>query len=152
MVNAGEADGLLVWKLDRAFRSTTDALAVSDKLNKRSRALISICEKLDTSTAIGEFFFSLMASLAQMERKLIGERTKAALQSKKARGERVGQVPFGFHLAADGIHLEKDAREQEIIVLIQRLQTKGHSLRGVARELNAWATKPIGGSIDPCPD
>lgn len=136
MVYSGQADGLCVWKLDRAFRSTQDALNVAEKLNKKCRALISICEKLDTSSAIGEFFYTLMASLAQMERKLIGERTKAALQSKKSKGERVGQVPFGYRLQANGVHLEADPVEQEILRLIANLKTKGHSSRAIAAELN----------------
>ncbi len=132
----GEADGLLVWKLDRAFRSTQDALTVAEKLNKRGKALISICEKLDSSSAIGEFFYSLMASLAQMERKLIGERTKAALQSMKAAGERVGEIPFGYVLALDGKHLDKDLAEQEVIGRIRNLKALGHSFRVIAADLN----------------
>ena len=48
-----------------------------------------------------------MASVSQWEREVIGERTKDALRHKKGNGERVGTVPFGFHLAADGVHLEK---------------------------------------------
>lgn len=136
MVYSGEADALVVWKLDRAFRSTQDALCVAEKLNKQGKALVSICEKLDTTSAIGEFFFTLMASLAQMERRLIGERTAAALQSKKAKGERVGEIPFGFRLADDGIHLEDDPTEQEIIEKIRALKAKRHSFRQIAEELN----------------
>jgi len=136
MIYQGQADGLICWKLDRAFRSTTDALAVAENLNKRGKALISISEKLDTSSAIDEFFYSLMASLAQMERKLIGERTRAALQSKKANGERVGEVPFGYTVALDGKHLEEDAQEQEVIGRIHSLKALGYSFRGIAADLN----------------
>lgn len=136
MVYSGEVDALVVWKLDRAFRSTQDALSVAEKLNKQGKALVSICEKLDTTSAIGEFFFTLMASLAQMERKIIGERTAAALQSKKAKGERIGQVPFGHYLADDGIHLAEDPTEQEIIARIHSLKADGYSLRQIAKELN----------------
>jgi len=126
---SGRADSLIVWKLDRAFRSTQDALSVAEKLNRQGKALVSICEKLDTTSAIGEFFFTLMASLAQMERKLIGERTRAALQSKKARSERVGQIPFGWKLESDGKGLVPDDREQEIISRIHSLKGKSYSFR-----------------------
>jgi site-specific DNA recombinase len=136
LLYSGDVDGLIVWKLDRAFRSTQDALTVAGKLNKQGKALVSICEKLDTSSAIGEFFFTLMASLAQMERKIIGERTAAALQSKKARGERVGEIPFGYTLNADGIHLEENDTEQEIIERIHFLKAKGYSFNKIAAELN----------------
>jgi site-specific DNA recombinase len=136
MVFSGEVDGLVVWKLDRAFRSTTDALSTAEKLNKKGRALISINERLDTSSAVGEFFFSLLASLAQMERKLVGERTKAALLSKKGRGERVGQLPLGYALADDGVHLQEDAAEQAIISRIRTLKADGLSCRRIAETLN----------------
>jgi DNA invertase Pin-like site-specific DNA recombinase len=97
---------------------------------------MSISEKLDTTSAMGEFFFTLMASLAQMERRLIGERTAEALQSKKGRNERVGEVPFGYHLAADGMHLVPDQAEQSIIGRIVALKGKGYSFRQIAADLN----------------
>ena len=58
------------------------------------------------------------------------------MQSKKAKGERVGQIPFGHKLSADGVHLEAEHTEQEIISLISGLKAKGHSYRAIARELN----------------
>jgi len=135
-VYSGKADGLLIWKLDRAFRSTQDALATAERLNKRGRALISVSENLDTKSAMGNFVFCLMASLAELERKLIGERTSAALQSKRNRCETTGQVPFGFTLAADGIHLEPCADEQKIIRIILDLKAQGYSFRKIAEKLN----------------
>jgi len=141
MVFNGEVDGLIVWKLDRAFRSTTDALNTASSLNKKKKALVSISEKLDTTSAVGEFFFTLMASLAQMERKLIGERTSSALQSKKARMERVGRIPFGFFLDSDGVHLHPDPKEQETLSVIRDLKSEGATLRGIARTLNDQGRK-----------
>ena len=55
-VYSGEADCLIVWKLDRAFRSTRDALTVAETLTKKGRALVSITEKLDTSTGYRRVF------------------------------------------------------------------------------------------------
>ena len=136
MLYSNQADALVVWKLDRAFRSTQDALTVAERLNKQGKALVSICEKLDTTSAIGEFFFTLMASLAQMERRLIGERTAAALQSKKSRGERVGEIPYGYCLADDGVHLVPCDDEQKIISRIYSLKDDGCSFRAIAQRLN----------------
>lgn len=136
MVYAGNAEALVVWKLDRAFRSTQDALAVAEEFNRNGKGLHSITEKLDTTSAIGEFFFTLMASLAQMERKLIGERTSAALQRKKEKGERVGQIPFGFQLTDDGVQLEPDLDEQNVIEAIHSFKNEGMSHRAIARTLN----------------
>lgn len=136
-VYGGAADALVVYKLDRAFRSTKDALAVAEKLNKQGKALHSITEKLDTTSAIGEFFFTLMASLAQMERKLIGERTKAALQSKRDRGEKLGgDVPYGFRVREGSVCLEEDKMEQKVISEARELRALGCSFRRTAQLLN----------------
>jgi DNA invertase Pin-like site-specific DNA recombinase len=141
LIFSGQAEGLVVWKLDRAFRSTQDALSTAEKLTKKKKALISINEKLDTASAIGGFFFTLMASLAEMERKLVGERTTAALQSKKSKGERVGRIPFGYFLDTDGVHLHPDPEEQATLSVIRDLQSEGATLRGIARKLNDQGRK-----------
>ena len=61
--------------------------------------------------------------------------TKDALEAKKARGERTGSVPYGYTMAADGVHLEAVPEEQEVIAEARRLHGAGHSLRAIAREL-----------------
>ncbi len=127
MVFGGRADALVVWKLDRAFRSTQDALTVAEKLNKRGKALVSIGEKLDTTSAIGEFFFTLMASLAQMERKIVGERTRAALAQKRCRGEKTGgSLPYGF-IADEHGKLAEHPEEQSVVSRIRRYRAQGYS-------------------------
>jgi DNA invertase Pin-like site-specific DNA recombinase len=142
----GKADGLIVWRLDRAFRSTQDALAISERLRKKGRVFISVSEKIDTGSAFGEFFFTLLASLATMERKIIGERTAAALRQKKENHEKTGgMTPFGYRLSADGVHLEPDDREQQVVKLISRLKSKGHSYRAIARHLNEKKIKTKSG-------
>lgn len=128
----GEADGLVVWKLDRAFRSTKDAIGTAEQFNKRKKAMVSINESIDTTSAMGEFFFTLTAALGQMERKLIGERTRIALQTKIRNGERVGSVRMGFNLGEDGKTLVKDPREQEIMSLAKDYYDDGFSLRAIS--------------------
>ena len=133
-VMSGQADGLVVWKLDRAFRSTTDALSVAERLNKKGKSLHSITEKLDTTTAIGEFFFTLMASLAQMERRLVGERTRAAMALKRDRGERIsGHAPYGY--AHDGDSVVPVEAEQANISLIKRLRSEGRPILKIVETL-----------------
>ena len=61
--------------------------------------------------------------------------TKDALEAKKARGERTGSVPYGYTMAADGVHLEAVPEEQEVIAEARRLHGAGQSLRAIAREL-----------------
>ena len=77
----------------------------------------------------------IVDAFGEYERLIIKARTKAALGAKKARGERVGQVPYGWRLKADGVHLEAVKAEQEAISEARRLRAAGLSLRKVAGEL-----------------
>jgi site-specific DNA recombinase len=84
---------------------------------------------------MGRFFFTLTAALAEMERRLIGERTKAALAHKRSKSEKTGgDIPYGYDLTPAGT-LRKNDAEQEVIRLIRRLNREGYSLRGICREL-----------------
>lgn len=73
---------------------------------------------------------------AELERSMIRARTRAALQMKKARGERVGTIPYGFRLADDDVALVEEPREQEIVALVKKLRAEGASLRAIGRELH----------------
>jgi DNA invertase Pin-like site-specific DNA recombinase len=84
---------------------------------------------------MGEFFFSLMASLAQMERRLTGERTKAILDGKRARGEFVGKPRFGFQ--STGKALQENTTQQKTVVKIRELFAQGNSYRSIAQTLNS---------------
>lgn len=90
-----EIDVIIVYKLDRIFRSTVDALETSQNFKKKDVALHSIQENLDTDSAIGRFFFTLLSALGQMERELIGERTKMALTHLKENNKVYGTIPYG---------------------------------------------------------
>jgi len=130
-----QVDAIVVYKLDRIFRSTTDALETTKMFERHGVSFHSICETLDTQSAMGRFFFTLTAALAEMERRIIGERTKAALSYKRKRNEKTGgDVPYGYDLTRDGI-LIKNETEQKIIRLIRRLNRDGYSLRKICREL-----------------
>ena len=134
LAKTGKTEAVIVFKLDRMFRSTIDALDTTKQFKKWGIAFHSIHETIDTKSAMGKFFFTLMAALAEMERDLISERTKAALQHKRANGEKTGgDVPFGYQ--ADNGTLKKDRREQGIITLIKDLKAQGNSLREIGREL-----------------
>lgn len=84
-----EDDTLVVWKLDRLGRTVKGLIELVNGLEKNNIHFKSITDNVDTSTPSGRFFFHVMASLAQMERELIAERTKAGLAAAKAKG-RVG--------------------------------------------------------------
>ncbi|MBU4446725.1 recombinase family protein [bacterium] len=130
-----EIDAVIVYKLDRMFRNTIDALETTKKFDKWGISFHSIQETLDTRSAMGRFFFTIMAGVAEMERGIIGERTRQALQHKKALGEKTGgDIPFGYNVTRNNILIENPA-EQKIIELIQRLREKGCSLRAICQEL-----------------
>ena len=130
-----KADAVVVYKLDRIFRSTVDALETTRMFDKWGVSFHSIEETLDTQSAMGRFFFTLTAALAEMERRIIGERTKAALSHKRSRNEKTGgDVPFGYNLTTEGL-LVKNETEQTVIRFIRRLNQKGYSLRRICTEL-----------------
>lgn len=126
---------LVTYSLSRLCRSTRDALEIAERIKKAGAHLVSITEAIDTTTAMGEFFFTVMAALGQLERRLIGERTKEALAHKKRNGEKTGgHTPYGFALT-DGLLVEA-ATEQAAIA---RIRADYHATRNyskVARGLN----------------
>ena len=86
-----EGDTLVVWKLDRLGRTTKNLLELIDDLKDRGINLQIITLGIDTSTAAGRLFFTMMAGLAEMERELIRERTNAGLQAARSRGRLGGR-------------------------------------------------------------
>src|SRR5437764_1295791 len=87
-----EGDTLVVWRLDRLARSLKHLLETITNLNKRKIGFKSLTESIDTTTSNGRLIFNIFASLAEFERDLIRERTKAGLAAARARG-RVGGRP-----------------------------------------------------------
>ncbi len=88
-----EGDTLVIWKLDRLARSLRDLLQIFNDLEKRGIHVKSIKEDIDTTTPMGKFTFHIMASMIEMERDIIRERTFAGLKSARARGRKGGR-PF----------------------------------------------------------
>jgi DNA invertase Pin-like site-specific DNA recombinase len=127
---------LVVYSLSRLARSIRDSIDIAEELDRSGASLVSLSEQLDCSTAAGRMLFNILSAQCQFEREVIAERTRAALAYKKKQGQRVGGIPFGYDLAADGIHLEENAREQEVIAIIQGLRSEGLSVRKIAEELN----------------
>jgi DNA invertase Pin-like site-specific DNA recombinase len=125
MVERRQVQAVIVAKLDRLTRSVRDLCELLELLERRGVALISVAESLDTSSAAGRLVINIMAAVSQWEREAIGERTRDALRHKRSRGERVGNIAFGYRLAADGKHVEPDVGEQTVLEEIRRLRGAG---------------------------
>ena len=100
--------------MDRLSRSVVDWNDLIDGYfgEKAGKQLFSVADSIDTRTAAGRLVLNVLMSVAQWERETIGERTTAAMQYKRSKNERVGKVPFGYDLAADGVQLIPNEVEQ----------------------------------------
>ncbi len=139
MVESGEVQAVIITKLDRGFRSASDCLNNVEAWERRTVSLHILNlggTTIDTSTPTGKFFITVMAGAAELERNLIRERCNEGRKIRKAQGCRVGEIPFGFSLAADGKTLLKCGEEQEAITLALELRAQGYSASGIAAELN----------------
>jgi len=130
----GKDMALVTYSISRLARSTKDMIAIAERLKKAGADLVSLTEKIDTTTATGRMVFRLLASLAEFEREQIGERTKAALAHLKAQGEVYGTVPFGYR-AVERRLVEVKA-EARVVADICRMRDSGAALRDIARHLN----------------
>jgi DNA invertase Pin-like site-specific DNA recombinase len=140
LARRGTVGSVIAWKLDRLFRDCADCLTVTGEWDKREIALHLVDmggQAIDTSTAMGRFFLTVMAGATEMERNLIRERTSTSMAYKKSKGERVGQVPYGYKLAADGITLEHDPEEQDIIFMVKGMRADGLTLQAITDKLNS---------------
>ncbi len=144
----GKGDALVVYSLSRLARSTKHTIEVSERLAKAGADLVSISEKIDTTSAAGKMVFRMLAVMAEFERDLVSERTSNALQHKKAQGGRVGSIPYGKRLGDDG-KLVDDEAEQEVIRLVKLLRDGGMSYPKIAAGLEARSMKPRGKAWHP---
>jgi DNA invertase Pin-like site-specific DNA recombinase len=130
-----EAAHVIMLKLDRGFRNAADCLATVESWERR-RVTLHIIDlggnAIDTASAAGKFMLTVLAGAAEMERNLTRERTRAALNIKRQRGERISRyAPFGSRLDDVGA-LVPDAGEQRAIKTIRTLRGQGLSLRRIA--------------------
>jgi DNA invertase Pin-like site-specific DNA recombinase len=86
-----EGDTLIVWRLDRLGRSLKDLIAKVSELEERKIGFRSITESIDTTTAGGKLVFHIFGAMAEFERNLISERTKAGLEAARKRGRKGGR-------------------------------------------------------------
>lgn len=120
-VEKGEAEVLVVAKLDRLSRSLLDFANLMERSRRKRWALVALDLGVDTTTPAGEMVASLMATFAQYERRIIGVRTKEALAVKRAEGVRLGRP---------------NSLSTEVVQRIQRERAEGKTLAAIADGLN----------------
>ncbi len=102
---ARHGDTLAVVRLDRLGRSLGELLTTVTMLKERGIALLSLEEKIDTSSAAGELVFHVFGAIAHFERRLIAERTKDGIVAARAKGKRPGRPPLDRDKAAAALKL-----------------------------------------------
>jgi len=141
-----KGDALVVYSLSRLARSTRDTLDMSEALQKKGADLVSLSEKIDTTSAAGKMVFRMLAVLAEFERDQVSDRTRFALAHKKANHEKTGgDVPFGYRVRAGRLY--RHEKEQEVVRLILDLAAGGKSLRAICRSLEAARVARKRGSL-----
>lgn len=143
---ARRGTALVVYSLSRLARSTRDAIAISDILEKAGADLVSLTEKIDTTSAAGKMLFRLMAVLAEFERDQIAERTKMAMRHLKSQRVRVGHAPFGWRLGRDGRTLVPHPHEQAAIELMAKQRANGKTFAKIAQGMATMGVRTKSGS------
>ena len=136
-IETTRAGVLLVAKRDRLARDVVLAAAIERLAQGKGAAIVAADGTSNEQTPEGALMRGLVDLFAQYERALIRSRTRAALAVKKARGERVGELPIGFGVHTDGQQLVAHEPEQAALARVHALRAEGFSTRAIADALNA---------------
>lgn len=128
-------DSLVVYSLSRLARSTRDTLMIAEALERKGADLVSLSERIDTTSSTGKMVFRMLAVLSEFERDVISERTSMAMAHLRSSGKYTGGFePYGYR-CTDG-ELQAVPEEMGIIRTILRLSETGVSLRGISKRLS----------------
>ena len=143
-LQAGEADGLLVAKLDRLTRSVGDLSALlAPELFGERYSLLSVADSIDTRTAAGRLVLNVLTSVSQWEREAISERTREGLAEARRQGVEAGAAPYGYRHV--GGRREPVAVQQTAVARMVELRSGGATLRTIAATLQTEGHRPARG-------
>ncbi len=139
MLRRGEAEGILISRLDRLTRNLRDWLYLTETFfsERGGRQLFSVGDSIDTRSAAGRLVLNMLLSVAQWEREAVGERTKSAMQHKKRCGERVTRSVYGMDVGYDGKMMIVNSQERDTIERMKQWRSRGFTYREIADELTA---------------
>ncbi|HUR86955.1 MAG TPA: recombinase family protein [Solirubrobacteraceae bacterium] len=133
-LQAGDAQALVTAKLDRLSRSMLDFTGLMATAQKQGWALVALDCAVDTTTPAGEAMANVLATFAQFERRLIGQRTKDALAIKRAEGVRLGRPLALPHDVRERIRAERATTGASYAAIAARLNAEGvHTAHGAAK-------------------
>jgi site-specific DNA recombinase len=135
-VTKGKGHVLVIYSLSRMARSTKDTILIAERLQKAGANLVSLSEKIDTTSAAGKMVFRMLAVFAEFEKDLASERTKLAAAHKRSKGEGWAHAPYGQAKDDDG-RLVPDDGESSVVAEVLALRAEGKSIRGIVDEMNA---------------
>ncbi len=137
-IEAGKIDCIVVHRIDRLSRSLLDFGKLAEFFEQHAIALVSVTQRLDTSTSMGRLTLNMLLSFAQFERELTGERIRDKVAATKAKGKYCGGRPvLGYGLDRERKRLVVDPKEAELVRHIFRRFIEVGSAFEVAKELNA---------------
>ena len=150
MVESGDFQHLIVTKLDRMFRLTSDAIMTIDELKEEGIALHIIDlggQSLDTSSAMGQFIMRFVASVAELERGLISERTKEAMQYLRRKGMKFTRAIYGWDVNSKRKLIPNWTEQARIDFMCWQMRMNEVSATKVAKMMNKrnWEGK-LGGT------
>jgi len=144
------AGALVVAKRDRLARDVVVAGMVERLVERSGARVVSADGTGNGDGPEAALMRGIVDVFAQYERALIKARTKTALRVKRSRGEKTGgEVPFGYRLAEDGLHLEEHEAEQRVVARARALQVEGLSLRAIGQRLDAEGLRARAGAWHP---
>lgn len=149
-LRAIKAGMLVVAKRDRLARDVGIACVIELEVERSGAVIVAADGNGNGTDPSGVFMRRLQDGSAEYERAIIRARTKAALDVKRARGERISRrPPWGWRVGADGVHLEVEPGEAAVAIAVLELHAAGRSVRAVAKELAARGVvnrlgRPIG--------
>ena len=135
MIEKKEVDAIVVYSLSRLGRNTVETLQFIDTLNKKGITLHSLSEKLDTASAMGKFFLTVLTALCELESGQLGERVSSVLQNKKSSQKTYCKRITGF-INREGV-LEVNEPEMEIVRQIFAWRKEGKSPYAISKLLNS---------------
>jgi len=137
-VEQGSIDVIVLYSLERLSRDMLTLLALERLLDEHDVELHTVEGQIDTSSPDGWMSFAMKAFLGEMERRQVKYRTKKAMQHKKAHGQIVGSVPYGYE--RQGNDLVPVLSEQAVIKTSNTMYQAGTKLVGIVERLNTQGT------------